>query len=62
MIMVGNLRLLAIAAAILASIAAGWKLRDGVRRRDGAPLRFEILLRDNGDSTSTYTIDLSVTE
>lgn len=28
MIMVGNLRLLAIAAAILASIAAGWKLRD----------------------------------
>lgn len=28
MIMVGNLRLRAIAAAILASIAAGWKLRD----------------------------------
>lgn len=28
MIMVGNLRLLAIAAAILVSIATGWKLRD----------------------------------
>ena len=28
MIMVGNIRLLAIAAAILASIATGWKLRD----------------------------------